>query len=179
VPLRVPAPARDGRASVYHFELPYAGSLELATSARVFSRSVSLQRQRMTWESDDPDKPAPPLVVQCRTTGVDLVIDDGDNAPLPLTSAQLLLPSYALRFFGTGSKLTLLYGADVAAPRYDLALLAPRLSGETANEASLQPMTKTPAASSPFETKLFWIVIAVAAVALLAMLARLLTNVSA
>ena len=173
VPLRVPAATRDGRASVYHFELPYAGALELTTSARVFTRSVSLQRQRLTWESDDPDKPAPPLVVQCRTTDVDLVIDDGDNAPLPITSARMTFPGYALRFIAPGGPLTLLYGAPIAAPHYDLALMSQRLLAQPARTIALRPVGRN---ETHVEKRVFWIAIVIAVAVLLAILGRLLVR---
>ena len=57
VPLKIPRRTRDGSSSVYHFALPYIGKLELTTSARVFERNVSLQRQRQFWEGTDPDRP--------------------------------------------------------------------------------------------------------------------------
>ena len=60
-----------------------------------------------------------------------LVVEEGDNAPLPITKARLLLPSYRLRFFHAGNALLrLTYGRDdLQPPQYDLALLAPQGHG--------------------------------------------------
>jgi hypothetical protein len=104
-------------------------------------------------------------------------VHDGDNAPLPLTRAELVLPSTALRFHHPGTPLFLLYGNDpLMPPRYDLALLAPRLQAMAARELKLAPMTTTPAeeAKEPEARKYFWIAIGIAAVVLLAMLVKLL-----
>jgi hypothetical protein len=171
VPLKVPPRTRDGSTSVYRFALPYSGKLELTTSARVFERNVTLQRRRMSWESADPDKPAPPIVLDCRATEVDVSIDDGDNAPLPITSAKLLLPGYALRFTAPGGPLTLLYGASIAAPHYDIALISSRLLAQPARELTLPPFARN---EPHVEKRVFWIAIVAAVAVLLAILGRLL-----
>jgi hypothetical protein len=202
VPLRVPPRGRgEGARSVYIFELPYDSlpdgtRLTITTSARVFERNATLSRtpdeQRgrdreviasQTWRSTDPESPAPPLTFAISRSGtheVQLELDEGDNAPLPITGAQLVLPSYALRFINPGGSLTLLYGnAAAEAPRYDLALLAPRLFAESARDINLMqaaPMIATP--ESTTERKVFWIVIVAAVLALLITLGRLLSGSS-
>jgi hypothetical protein len=79
-----------------------------------------------------------------------LVVDEGDNAPLPLVHARLLLPSYRLRFFApAGGGLRLLYGRDdLEPPRYDLALLAPTLMGAAATEVTAGPTATSEAAAA-------------------------------
>ena len=105
----------------------------------------------------------------------DLEIDEGDNAPLPIAGAQLLLPSQALRFYHPGDPLTLVYGnVHVAAPRYDLALLGPRLFGEAAHEVNLGASRTAEQPESQLQKRLFWIVIAAAVLVLLIILARLI-----
>lgn len=199
ITLTVPQRTREGASSVYRFALPYdslpAGTrIVFTTTARVFERDVTLRRTADEthgreaqpiaadrWANSDPAAPPPQLVFDSLLAGgnaVELIVADGDNAPLPIASAQLLLPSYALRFVGPGSKLTLLYGANIAAPHYDLALLAPRLFGESATEITLASPAKE-TQPSHLETRLFWIAIAGVAMALLLMLGRLLKNVSA
>jgi hypothetical protein len=171
VPLKVPQRTRDGSSSVYRFSLPYSGKLELTTSARVFERNVTISGRRCPWSNADPDKPTPPLDLNCRTTDVDVVIDDGDNPPLPITSAKLLLPGYALRFTAPGGPLTLLYGASIAAPHYDIALISSRLLAQPAREIRLPPFAR----SEPHvEKRVFWIAIVAAVAVLLAILGRLL-----
>jgi hypothetical protein len=173
VPVPVPPRTREGSSSVYHFTLPYTGRLELATTARVFQRRVSLQRRATWWSSSDPDHAALPLALDCNVTDVDVVIDDGDNAPLPIASAKLVFPGHALRFTAPGGPLTLLYGAAIAPPRYDVELIADRLRAQPAREIHPPPY----APKEPHrEKRMFWIAIAVAVVVLLAILGRLLVR---
>jgi hypothetical protein len=185
------------KESVYRFDLPYAdwpaGSrLVLATNARVFDREVTLRRaadshrnrrsramHRATWRSTDPARPAASLMFDMhlnRTRTIEVVIDEGDNAPLPLTSAQLMVPSIALRFHHPGTPLFLLYGnRHASTPRYDLELQAAQLSGAQARELTLTPVAPRPATEDDRKGRmLFWIGIAVAAVVLIALLAKLL-----
>ena len=86
------------------------------------------------WRHADPEIPAPELILELapsRGTRFDLLVEEGDNAPLPLAPPHLLLPAHRLRFFyPEGAHLTLLYGQPgLASPRYDLSLLAPSLLG--------------------------------------------------
>jgi len=205
LPIRLAVPGRQSaerNQSVYRFTLPYdalpAGAkLVLRTSARVFDRQVVLRRpadeshgrdaeviESATWQSSDPDSDPPPLTFAAparRAHALELEIDEGDNAPLPIVSAELLLPSYALRFVNPGSPLTLLYGnGSIAPPRYDLALLAPRLFGQSSHEVTLAAAEPADGAGTTSrERKIFWIVIAAAAVILLFTLTRLLRGVTA
>ena len=188
VKLALPARHASGSRSIYRIQLPYArlpgGTLMLTTGARVFEREVTVRQRRggvissATWRSSEPDLPPPALRLELpypvpRT--LELLVDEGDNAPLPVESVHLLLPSEALRFSHPGTPLFLLYGNPRAgAPRYDLSLLAPRLFAEPARELSLGP---APDVRAPDDDragrKLFWIGIVVAAVVLVAMLLRL------
>ena len=73
--------------------------------------------------------------------------------------------------------MSLLYGApDLAPPRYDLALYAPRLVGVSAREVTLAPEAAGAASGTRTSSgeKLFWLVLVGAVVALLVLLARLL-----
>jgi len=197
ITLRIPHRSVSGTASLYRFELPYdrfpAGTrLMLTTNGRVFDRDVQLQRppdqsrgrdaellEQTTWRSADPESNPPPLTFTSPLAGtaVELRVDERDNAPLLITSAQLLLPSYALRFFSSGTPLTLLYDDPSATPpRYDLALLAPRLLSESSREVSLPPVRGTTKTSARTERAIFWSVIATATVILLATLGGLLKS---
>ncbi|HEX8411130.1 MAG TPA: hypothetical protein VF883_19865 [Thermoanaerobaculia bacterium] len=191
-------PRRDERtSSVYRFELPYDNlplhGIVLTTSARVFDRNVTVRRAGRNhrrragevlasaqWRSAEPDLPAPVLRLELPQRGprmIEVVIDEGDNAPLPLESAQLLLPPLALRFDHPGTPLFLLYGnGRAAAPRYDLALLAPRLFAEPARELKLAapPDGGRESGEDNQGRKLFWIGIVIASVVLIATLLRLL-----
>lgn len=197
IALSVPPRKANGAVSIYRLTLPYdslpdGSKMVVTTTARVFERSVSLRRPAdpsrgidadvlwaTSWRSAEPDLLPPPLTgeVPRAVRSIELIIDEGDNAPLPIASARLLVPATALRFDHPGTSLTLLYGnRRTAAPRYDLSLLASRFFAQPAHDIALASPPPTPVAESPIETRLFWIVIATAAIVLLAILARLLTS---
>ncbi|HYC89270.1 MAG TPA: DUF3999 family protein [Thermoanaerobaculia bacterium] len=186
--LAVPPRAASGSKSTYRLELPYAnlpsGTLVLTTSERVFDRDVTVRQRRggiiasSAWRSGEPEEPPPAVRIELphhppRT--LELIIDEGDNAPLPIESAHLLLPSEALRFSHPGTPLFLFYGnRRVNAPRYDLALLAPRLFAEPARELSLGAAPGVRVADDDRDgRKLFWIGVVIAAVVLVLLLLRL------
>src|SRR6185369_10488919 len=117
------------------------------------------------WRHADPELPAPALSMELPTLRVgelSLVIDEGDNAPLPLHDATLLLPAYRLRFFRDGhTPLTLLYGrSDLGMPRYDLALLAPRLLGAPAQDVAASAEHETSNVTGVTPTIVFWCALA-------------------
>ena len=193
-------PGEAGRLSFHRVNLPFerlpASRLELETTARVFTRRVGVLRERLggrpetagtfaevawgAWENADPERKAPALLLELAADEgreIFVSIDDGDNAPVPLVRASLLLPAHRLRFVREeGVSLTLVYGqASLAPPRYDLELLAPRLLGAPAIEAALAPAV--PAAGEPEKKagpQLFWAALVGAVVALLVLVARLL-----
>ena len=188
VKLALPAREGSGSRSTYRIELPYAnlpsGTLVLTTNARVFEREVSVRQRRggiltsATWRSSEPDLPPPALRLELphhAPRRLELLVDEGDNAPLPIESAHLLLPAEAVRFSHPGTPLFLLYGNRRAdAPRYDLSLLAPRLFAEPARELSLAAAPDVRAADDDRDgRKLFWIGIVIATVVLVALLLRL------
>jgi hypothetical protein len=166
------------------------------TDARVFDRQVALEMTpsaeddtraragpitlaRTTWRHADPELPAPALTLALppvRVADLSLVIDEGDNAPLPLRDATLLLPAYRLRFFRDGhTPLTLLYGrSDLGAPRYDLALLAPRLLGAPAQDVAAGAERGAANVTGVTPTIVFWCALALAVLVLLVLIARLL-----
>lgn len=198
-PQRITSQRDPPSRSRYRIRLPYAGlpasRLVIHTDAHVFSRQVAVEmlpsaqedaRARgepvtlanATWRSTDPDVAAPALTVDLPRLPVaelSLVIDEGDNAPLPLHDATLLLPSYRLRFFREdGAPLTLLYGrSDLGTPRYDLALLAPRLLGAPAQDVVPGP-EQSADVTGVTPTIVFWSALAIAVIALLVLIARLL-----
>lgn len=193
--------AAESRLSVYRIALPYSrlpeGLLVMRTDARVFRRSVRMGYERpadrrhrdpwfesfasLVWEHADPATAPTALSVPLHTSDmadVTMVVEEGDNSPLPIASVQLLLPTYRLRFFRSASvTLRLLYGDDRAAPpSYDLALLAPRVLGAPAIAGSLAPEAGVgpPAADHLIAPRVFWTLIVLAVVALLAILTSLL-----
>jgi hypothetical protein len=174
------------------------GELVLETGARVFTRKVQVWAKPAhlrdgegelvadgVWAHADPDRPAPALTLHLpRLAGARILVavKDGDNAPLPLTAGRLLLEGYRLRFFHPGGSLELLYGADLGAPQYDLALLAPRLRAAPAREVKLgAPAGGGEAAGDAAPDGraariAFWVVLGLAVLGLLAMMARLLRH---
>jgi hypothetical protein len=197
VPLTLQRVDGERGTSVYRLALPYttlpqATRLVLETNARVFEREVTLRsaanerRGRLssglahaTWRAADPELLPPALTFDVPVRGIEaleLVVAEGDNAPLPLAGAKLLLPSAALRFHHPGTRLFLLYGnTEAQEPRYDLSLLGPHLFGQPARELTLQPLKSPRTSDGPtLERKLFWGAIIAVAVVLLLLLARLL-----
>ncbi|HUP46614.1 MAG TPA: DUF3999 family protein [Thermoanaerobaculia bacterium] len=190
----VPKRVEDGTESVYGLEMPYgtlpSGSrLVLEAESGVFERRVTLTDQidgsrdprllaSAVWRHADPDREPPPLTVNLprRVAAVlELRIDEGDNAPLPIRGARLILPSFALRFIHPGTPLTLLYGNPAAStPQYDLALIAPRLFREPAAEIGFAGRTVKRGGGFSGERQFFWIAIGIVAVVLIVVLARVL-----
>jgi hypothetical protein len=189
VPLSLPRPTREGKQSVYRLPLPFESlpggtELELMTSAQVFERDVLLRRpldesrgreqqviDRLNWKS------SPTL----RTNlvfgrAIEIVVDEGDNAALPIVSARLLLPSFALRFVSPGSPLTLLYGnPSIASPRYDLALISSQLLGQPARAIALTGAPMAEPQEKQQQPRFFGVAIGIAVVVLLIVLARLVS----
>jgi hypothetical protein len=203
----LPAPlARSGHSS-YVVHLPYetvpSGRVALRTPARVFQRSLTLavmrppnERQReprlvqagtARWVHAMEDRPAPPLVLavpERRDGDLVLLVDEGDNQPLPIDRVTLLLPSYALRLFQPRDRpLRVVYGHQtLGPPEYDLALLAPQVLGSMATE--VMPGPELPAAASRENLALvsppiFWGALAVAVLVLLGVIVRLIRRTDA
>lgn len=190
----------DATVSVYRVRLPVeslpSARLVLTTPARVFTRRVSAgvehgpdRRRREPWfetiaTSDwahaDQESPAPALTMSIRPLAgreVFVTVEEGDNSPLPLAAARLLLPSYRLRLFRErDALLRLAYGRDdLGPPQYDLALIAPQLTGAAATEVTPGP-EQTAVPESPvmlMSPQIFWGVLIVAVLVLLTLVVRM------
>lgn len=191
--------------SVYAITLPYprlpSPRLVLETSNRVFRRQLTIVRERppdrrhrdawietfgaALWQHAAQDVAAPALLVPLPiddSTELLLVVDEGDNRPLEITRAQLLLPMWRLRFFAPAGPLSLLYGQPaLQSPRYDLALLAPQVMGAEAGEVEVaaEDTRSTSTPETIVSPRAFWAGLAVAVVALLAVIAKLVAGSSA
>jgi hypothetical protein len=204
LPLLPEKAASSAAHSHYRIVLPFENlppaKLVLTTNERVFQRKISLQVKRpapdprsdptletvanANWRHTDPDTPATSLTLDLHsslgTISAAVIVEEGDNRPLALTGARLELPVYRLRFFyPADGKLTLLYGQDaLAAPRYDLELLAPRLVGVSSRELALDPESSAPAPpqNTDVQTRVFWGALVVAVVVVLFLLVRLLRS---
>ena len=188
--------------TIYRVKYPVAGlpqaRLVLSTTARVFDRGVALvearepdeQRHRdpwidtiatARWVQADQNRPASALTIPVRPlhgTELFVVVDEGDNTPLPLGTGRLLLPSYRVRFFRERtSHLRLAYGrSDLDRPHYDLALLAPQVLATPAADVALDaepPEGTAMTTAGLVSPRLFWGALAIAVIVLLALIARL------
>ena len=193
--------ARSGR-SVYRVKYPVDGlppaRLVLSTPSRVFERRITIVEERepdsvhrdpwidtiadASWVHADPDKAAVPLTLSLRpphAAAVLVIVDEGDNTPLPIERARLLLPAYRIRLFrGANANLRVAYGrADLSRPQYDLALLAPQVLGTPATDVALdaeQPAGTIATTATIMSPRLFWGALAIAVIVLLGLIARLL-----
>jgi uncharacterized protein DUF3999 len=198
--------AASRRRSYYRVTLPYTNlppwTLALSTNATIFDRQISLAEERPAdrahrdnwigpltaarWVHADREQPAPSLPLRGQSTAstdLVLVVDEGDNSPLPLTSARLLLPSYRLRLFqDPGASLRLVYGRDdLGPPSYDLALLSASVLGVPAREVAPAAEEAGSSAATPFvlgSPRLFWSVLVIAVIGMLVVLARLIRRES-
>jgi hypothetical protein len=187
-----------GAISLYQLHLPYSNlpspRLVFTTSAKVFDRKISIfiehedhqtySAAETYWIHSDTEEEAPPLTVQLlfslQTAEALVMVEEGDNSPLPITSVKLLLPSYELRFFrGDETDLKLYYGRnDIEGPRYDIEMLANRLHGAEAEKVTMGPeKTKTPPETQHMSQELFWGILIFAVLALLILIARLIRKV--
>lgn len=197
--LKLAKDARDGkgsdRVSRHRLELPHgalpAARLLVDTPAGVFERTVRVEAERnrrgeprwrtapVVWRDTRPDMPAPPLQVELPARPgetVYLVVDEGDNSPLPLSRPRLHLDTWTLRFFHPGGKLRLLYGSKgLGEPRYDLSLIAAQLDPAQALPVTLAPEPPAERTDDPARVprSLFWGALVAAVAVLLLVLARL------
>ena len=186
--------------SLYRVRLPQEGlpssRLVLTTEARVFTRRITAglehppdRRRRdpwfqtlmtVDWAHADQESPAPALTLrlgQVDAREVMVIVEEGDNSPLPLASARLLLPAYRLRLFRErDAALRLAYGRDdLTLPQYDLELIAQQLTGAAATEVVPGP-EQADSQSSTFaliSPPLFWGVLIVAVLVLITLVVRL------
>jgi len=196
-----PVPGKGGhQQSVYGLNLPFAtlpaAVVTIETTARVFERRVRLVREEQrnprdpqvavtfdeqVWRNGDASREAPPLSLRVPVhAGSDLmlIVDEGDNSPLQIGHPKLYLPTYRLRFVRRGEDdLWLMYGRQgLAAPRYDLALLAPRVLGARVPEVGLSEVSEElpTVTGNRIGTFVFWGALILALVVLLGLVARLL-----
>ncbi len=196
-----PMPGQGGEGqSVYGMTLPYeslpTARMTITTTARVFERRVRLIRvetrtprdppiqvvlDEQVWRNRHTGREAPhlSLTIPARA-GAELllIVDEGDNSPLQLGNPKLYLPTYRLRFLRRNEEqLWLMYGQDgLAAPRYDLALLAPRVLGARVPEVGLSDVEEElPIVGvSRVGTIVFWCALVLALLVLFGLVARLL-----
>ena len=195
-------PQAGRHRSVYHVTLPYAvlpdARLAIGTTVPVFERQVEVGYERpvdrahrdpwflrlasVAWSRTQDAAGTLTLPVNLGlpdATQLTLVIDEGDNAALPITSLQLLLPAYRLRFVRPASPARLVYGSNTAdTPRYDLALLAPAVLAAPVADATMaaegETKTGTAAVTPLISPPMFWAILSLAVLTLVGVLVGLL-----
>lgn len=108
---------------------------------------------------------------------------DGDNAPVEITTVQALVRGMELLFqTKEGAKVELAYGnPDAQLPRYDLSLVAPRLLSARKLEARLADNDPAPVGNPRFPvstSSLFYGILALVVVGLLWIISRLIPSTS-
>ena len=189
-----------GTHSFYVINLPYESlpqpMLTLDTSERIFLRSIELGVQRApdrrhktewfeslvrtSWQHTNPGSSPAALEIpfpRQRSRELLLIVAEGDNQPLPITAARVLLPGWQLRFFRPSGPLRLLYGrADLTEPRYDVALLSPSAMSGPSREIAAAPEVALSRPAALLSPRIFWIGLAVAVVVLLGLIVRLISS---
>jgi hypothetical protein len=196
-PASLPA---DRTLSVYRIRLPLEqlpqARVVLTTTARVFTRRVTVgvehrpDRRRRDpwfeplatsgWAHADQESSAPALTMTMPPIeGRELLVtvEEGDNSALQLAPPRLLLPSFRLRLIRErDAALRLAYGRDdLSPPQYDLALIAPQLTGVAATEVMPGP-EQTSGPASPvmlMSPQIFWGVLSLAVLVLIGLVVRL------
>jgi len=202
----VPAALRTKpNETVYGIAWPHerlsAARLVLTTNTRVFRRRVNVATERPAdrlrrdpwiemlasaeWVNANQETAAPALTLPLPDTQASrllVMVDEGDNSVLRISSGRLLFPRYRLRFFrDTEATLRLAYGQpELITPSYDLALLAPRLLGVSASEVAAgdeRGDSNTPAASL-LPPQVFWAIVTGAVLVLVFLIVRLVRTTS-
>ena len=197
-----PVPAALGTGpseTVYAIAWPHerlsSARLVLTTPSRVFRRRVSIAAERppdrqrrdpwvetlasAEWVNATQELAAPALTLplpEIEASRLLVVVDEGDNSALQIAAGRLLFPQYRLRLFRGRQMLRLAYGEPgLAAPNYDLALLAPRLLGVSATEvtAAAEHADSTTPPASLLSPQVFWAIVAAAVAILVFLIVRL------
>lgn len=113
-----------------------------------------------------------------RVTALTLLVEDGDEAPLPVTAARAGLPLAELRVVAPPGAYTLFAGGESEAPRYEIARLRERVLAAEAplgavGELLPNPRHRGPTVSDGLEKTALWAVMGLAVVALAALTLRL------
>lgn len=184
--------------SFYTIMLPFENlpepALMVETSEQLFVRTLELgaPRQpdrrhrhawfdplaRTSWHHANMRTPATPLEIkfpQERGRELLLVVEEGDNQPLPITRLRLLLPAWQLRFIRPAGPLRLLYGRpDIAPPQYDVAMVSSAAMKGAAPEVSAAPEVPPAAPTQWVSPMAFWAGLSLAVVVLIGLIVRLI-----
>lgn len=193
----------ERRRSHYRLRLPIAplglSRLVLEASAPFFDRAYRLRGRddndrdlvlaqgRLVRHQGDP-RPQTILFSPVRCERLELIIDDGDDAPLELTRVEAFTPVPDLFVAAPQGEYALLLGfPEAAAPRYELERVRSTVLAVPSAAAQVGGLQPSPEfrARSRFATEtgsqqlLMWIVLAVAVIALAGLTLRLARQESA
>lgn len=182
-----PTRTEDGSRSVLEIRLPEPGSavgaVRIRSDATAFSRDVSLERVgpvgpevlAAAWWNGDPTGSVLELPLGRRVGDtLRVVIDNGNDAPLPISEIALSVPRWSLVTFAPPGGATLVYGNPVADdPEFDLYALADELRDRGPAPATLAAAVAIERPPLPlWDSALLLAGLAVASVALLAVTIR-------
>ncbi len=146
---RLPLPASPATLSLLTLDsdtLFFDRSFELL--GRNGERETTLARGRLTRRVGDPR----PVEIACRPEGVEeleLVVHDGDDAPLSWSSAEARFPVPELYFAApTGSYSLLLGDPEATAPRYELERIRELILAVPSAPVAASPIEENPAYSA-------------------------------
>ncbi|MFT3764276.1 MAG: hypothetical protein QM820_01950 [Minicystis sp.] len=126
------------------FDRPYRLTGDVPTAGPEPVRAVPLASGRLTRAAGGPEA-IDIAFPRLRVTALTLLVDDGDEAPLPVTSARAGLPLAEIRLVAPAGAYTLLAGdADAEPPRYEIARLRDRVLGAEAPAATVGPIGPNP-----------------------------------
>jgi hypothetical protein len=162
------------------FDRAYRLTGERATdTAADPSRTTLLASGRLTRAAGAPDT-IDLAFPRTRVTSLALLVEDGDEAPLPIAAAHASAPLAELRLVAPAGNYTLLAGdPDAEAPRYEIANLRDRVLAARAVDCTPAALVPNPTCRplagtrGGFEQLALWGAMGLAVVALVALTLRL------
>jgi len=185
------------RHTTYHLQSAVgpitATRLELELAAPFFDRAFELKtratghdvrqldRGRLIRHQGDPRPQVLRLPAE-RFEELELIVEDGDDAPLELTRAEASIPVADLFMAAPAGAYTLLLGfPDAEAPRYELERVRPTVLAAAPGRIASHPLEESPAfsasarlgSSTGMQQILLWLAIGIAVLVLVVLTLRL------
>lgn len=189
VDARIAPPEESEQGSVYAITLPVSRArieaIDLHADAAYVARSYTLRGidddgrwvELSSGMLSRAPEDASPLVITLspvRVSRLELIVEDGNDAPLAISRVELAIPSSSLFLAAPDGEYRLVAGdADASAPRYEIAramdlVLAARAADAEVGEARANPAHVEPPwyERADWSTWLVWAVLLVAVLAL-------------
>lgn len=199
IPLLDSTAERQRQGTHYRLELPHTGlvadQLELQPHAQYLTRAFRvlaansegmqqvLAEGRLSRSAEDvPREPMLIPLIQVRANGLELIVNDGDDAPLSWDSIRVRIPLPAMHIAAPpGQYLLLLGDPEAAAPRYEIANLRETVLAIDSVSASTGPLIQNSlyqrrarlASGTGPQTVLLWVALGLAVLVLSAVTLRL------